>query len=264
MTGKPGPIVLLTDFGIAGHYAGVMHGVIHSINPDAKVIDLCHSINPQDISQGAFILERTFRYFPAGSIFVCVVDPGVGGKRRAIAAGAGGYFFVAPDNGLIFPALSLLAPREACEISNPDFMLHNVSSTFHGRDIFSPAAAHLSRGTPISSLGPPLNGGIVPLNFAGTETGAGFVRGRVIFADPFGNLITGIGQELYEGKGICRIRAGSREIGRLSESYSQAAPGELLAITGSLGTLEIAVNCGSAAETLGQWKDLPVEIEFLS
>ncbi|HML95534.1 MAG TPA: SAM-dependent chlorinase/fluorinase [Thermodesulfobacteriota bacterium] len=243
-----GIITLTTDFGAGDHYAGVMKGVIAGINPSAIVIDITHGIGAYNIAEAAFKLHASYGYFPGGAVHVAVVDPGVGSARRAIAAEAGGYLFVGPDNGVFSMVFDKSGVDRIIEITNPAFMLPSVSRTFHGRDIFAPAAAHLSRGVALEDLGnglssyerldirPPLDDGDV-------------IEGRAVYADRFGNLVTNIpGSVITEG---ARIRAGDMIIDGMSASYADGKEGELIALTGSSGFLEISINKGSALEFFG-------------
>ncbi len=150
-------IALLTDFGLADGDVGVMKGVIAGITPDAAIIDITHDVDPQNISSGAWILASAYRYFPKNTVFVCVVDPGVGSPRRAIAVHAGDWFFVGPDNGLFSYILAEQAMQAVVNLSNPAYQLPQVSATFHGRDIFAPAGAYLARGITLFELGPQID-----------------------------------------------------------------------------------------------------------
>ena len=248
MPGKrAGIVALLTDFGTVDPFVGVMKGVILSVHPRCRLVDISHQIPPGDVREAAYALRSTLDYFPTGTVFLCVVDPGVGSSRRAIAAEGGGRLFVAPDNGL----LTLAGPfRKVVEIKNSDLFLRPVSRTFHGRDIFAPAAAHLSRGAPLSRLGSPVLGlHLLPMPSV-TRKGRE-VRGEVTRIDRFGNLITNLHPSDLPGKADLVIRVGRRRIPGLSGSYSEVGEGSLLAIIGSEGFLEVAVRMGSAASTLG-------------
>lgn len=273
-----GLITLTTDFGLQDHYVGVMKGVIAGIAPQARVIDLCHAVPPQDIARGAYVLAASCRYFPPGTIHVAVVDPGVGSERRALAVEAGGWRWVAPDNGLlgwVFEALAELglavgAPEgpawrlgggaRAVVLEAREYQLPERSQTFHGRDVFAPVAAHLAKGVPLQRLGPPTATLLRLPRRLPERTPTGW-RGEVLHLDRFGNLVTNLRAAHCLG-GACRVRVAGREIAGLSPSY--AAMAELGAIIGSDGYLEIAVPGGNAAALLGAGPGTPVEVEPLA
>lgn len=251
--GKAKVIALLTDFGIEDYYVGSMKAVIAGINPGVQVIDISHHIPPQDIQEGAFVLYSAYRYFPEGTIFVAVVDPGVGTWRRVVCVKTKQHTFLAPDNGL----LTLIATREkvlfAVEVTNSSYFLPEVSSTFHGRDIFAPVAAHLSMGLKPTKLGKQIDD-LHTLPFPKPIIKEeGVLEGEVIHIDRFGNLITNIEQTWAEilDKGLKSILINDREIFNISHTYREVKVGELLALFGSLGHLEISVNLGNAKEVLG-------------
>lgn len=264
----PSIITLTTDFGTTDPYVGVMKGVILGINPQARLVDLTHAVGPQQVLQGSFLLGTAFRYFPPGAIHLAVVDPGVGSARRALAVQAEGHYFVAPDNGLLShalgalglikggrgqsPALTSLKPgmRAVC-LTNPRFWLHPVSSTFHGRDIFAPAAAHLSAGARLEELGETVSS-LLLYPLSPPRRRGGSILGRVLHIDRFGNLVTDIpGRDLPQGP--LTILVGGRAIQGLSSSYAEV-PGDgespLLAIVGSAGYLEVSARNTSAAALL--------------
>lgn len=237
-------ISLLTDFGYSA-YVGVMKGVILSINPEAKVVDLCHEIAPQDIRQAAFVLYTSYKYFPPDTIHVVVVDPGVGTSRNALIVVTEKARFVAPDNGVLGFVLEA-EEFKAFRLNNPRYWLPHVSTTFHGRDIFAPVAAHLSKGVPPEEMGEPLEQ-ITPLAFPQPRKKGNSIVGEVLFVDRFGNLITNIkGTDLPPGLPTVEIKG--RSIRGLSNSYAEAEG--LLALIGSSGYLEIAFKNGSAATEL--------------
>jgi S-adenosylmethionine hydrolase len=245
------PIALLTDFGTRDYFVASMKGVILSIDPAAVIVDIAHDIPPQDISEAAFTLRACYRDFPAGTIFVAVVDPGVGSARRAILAEAGGYYFIAPDNGLLGFVLDNEADARVFEISNPEFFAANISSTFHGRDIFAPAAAHLSRGADPAQFGPRISDYVCV-----SETKPNFseqgIEAEVIHIDRFGNLVINLSQNDLPGKFIIEI--GDRVIETQRKFYAEAPEGEIFSIMGSAGFLEISVRNGSAKDLLGAGK----------
>ena len=257
-------ITLLTDFGTQDEYVGVMKGVILTIHPSATIVDLCHAIPPQDIPSAARMLMAAYGYFPPNTVHVCVVDPGVGTERAILAARAGGRFFIAPDNGLLFPLLRQASSDALVRIENADLFLPRISGTFHGRDIFAPVAAHLARGVSLADLGPPTTiDEIVPLFLPEPRIiPQGGLVGRVTGADRFGNLLTDIearhidqllekgpGSGLEIGKPI-EIHVGGRIISGLSRSYGRPDGETCLAMMGSRGVLEISVSGGSAKDLL--------------
>ncbi len=241
-------IALLTDFGMADPYAGVVKGVLLSVNPGLKLIDITHEIGPQDVHQAAFVLGESYNFMPPGTIFLAVVDPGVGTSRRGIILEAGGYTFVAPDNGLL--TLPMLFEKDWCcvEIRNSDYFLKPVSSTFHARDVFAPVAAYLAAGKALESFGPSVSDP-VRLEFPRPKEMDGKIRGEVIYVDRFGNLITNIPRELLERAGgqIVRIKGTSLPF---VVTYSDVEPGRAAALVGSSNLLEIAVNQGRAVDLL--------------
>jgi S-adenosylmethionine hydrolase len=263
-------IALLTDFGTTDTYVGVMKAVMTRIYPAARFIDLTHEIPPQHVQQAAFTLLKTYRYFAPGTIFLVVVDPGVGSARRAISVEADDYFFVAPDNGVLSYVLDEADKKHVVELTNPAYQLVPLSNTFHGRDIFAPAAAHLAAGVPLGEFGPAvehiaqqLN---LPLKIEGSQ-----ITGQIISADHFGNLITSIGElhwtadnhlELNPRFGKqpekpIRFAAGKASLSvndhvltGIRRIYGESQAGDLMALVGSSGYLEIAVNQGNAAHFL--------------
>jgi S-adenosylmethionine hydrolase len=249
MIARMGVIALLTDFGLADPYVGMMKGVILGIAPETAIVDVTHEVPPQDVRAGAFFLAQAARHFPSGTVYVAVVDPGVGGARRALAVAAGGQIFVGPDNGLLDPALSGRGAPRAVEIREPRYLLPVRSSTFHGRDVFAPAAAHLVRGLPLSSLGPRATR-LVSLRWPVVRAvGRGERRGEILHVDRFGNLITNFAPaDVPRG---ATLRAGTFTANRLHRTYLDAAPGALVALVSSYGLVEIAVRDGSAAARLG-------------
>ena len=250
-----GIITLTTDFGAGDHYVGVMKGVIACINPSAVVIDITHGIEAYNIAEAAFKLHASYSYFPEGAIHVAVIDPGVGSARRAIAAEAGGYRFVGPDNGVFSMIFDKLGVDRMARITNPEFMLPTVSATFHGRDIFAPAAAHLSKGIALEELGDVLTS-YESLDIPQPHDDGDVITGSAIYADRFGNLVTNIlGAVVADTIGI---RAGDVTINSLSLNYANGKEGELIALVGSSGFLEISVNKGSAFEFFGRLPEVEV------
>ncbi len=256
-------ITLTTDFGLSDGYVGTMKGVILSIAPDARLVDISHGIAPQNIRQAACVLHAAAPYFPAGTIHLAVVDPGVGSARRALAIRTSRRMLVGPDNGLFTLFLADDPSAECHAITNPALMLPRVSSTFHGRDVFAPAAAHLARGVDIAQLGPRVTD---PVRFTiptPVQQPDGSWLGQVMYTDHFGNLITSVTADLLQRIGDVEIWIGSRRIASLCRTYAQAAPDELIALVGSAGHLEISIVNGNAAQTLGLGPDAPVVLRPL-
>jgi hypothetical protein len=245
-------ITLLTDFGLQDGYVASMKGVILEICPDAKLIDITHLIAPHDVRSAAFVLCSCYEYFPKGAIHLAVVDPGVGTERGAIAIRTGSCFFVGPDNGVFSLVLKKQAPWEARKLENRHFRKNPLSCTFHGRDLFAPAAAHIARGVPFDALGPLLDPTVV--QWSEPIIGKGEVKGEVIHIDRFGNAIVNVMLETLEIQGPVKewtVEAGKTVLNSIELTYGTAGAGEPLALTGSNGFIEIAVNRGNAASELG-------------
>jgi S-adenosylmethionine hydrolase len=249
-------ITLLTDFGNQDPYVGAMKGVILSLNPEAVLVDLTHEVPPQDTIAGAFLLSEAAPYFPPGTIHLAVVDPGVGTPRRALAAKARDKFWVGPDNGLFHLAFQEAPDLELVSLGNPDYFRESVSSTFQGRDIFAPVAAHLSLGTPLHALGPPITDPVA-LSWPQATFTPEAVRGEIVYVDGFGNLVSNIkGSDLlaWLSEKSHVIILGSLTLKGLAHTYGDVASGEFLALVGSHGYLEIACARGNAAKRLGVGK----------
>jgi S-adenosyl-L-methionine hydrolase (adenosine-forming) len=267
VTSSANAIALLTDFGYRDHYAGVMHGVIAKIAPAARTIDLTHGIPPQQIAAGALVLSQSWRFFPPRTIFLAVVDPGVGTERKAIAIDTrAGVRFVGPDNGLLFPAADAAGIKRIVELQSRRHRLPEVSATFHGRDIFAPAAAWLARGVAIDKLGPAVKQ-IVRLEFdGGVKQDARTLTGEVIYVDIFGNLITNLSRTRVDRFGSdfrqCRlsVRIRNRTPVGICTAYGDEPAGVPLATFGSFDLLEIAVRDGSAAEHFAAGAGTPVKL----
>jgi S-adenosylmethionine hydrolase len=258
----PRPVIaLLTDFGLNDHYVGSMKGAIAGICRDAVIVDLNHCVPPQDILTAAFELLASYRAFPHGTIFVVVVDPGVGTRRKAIAAAAGDYLFVGPDNGVFDLVFDELPPSLVVELTNPRYALAVISRTFEGRDRFAPAGAWLASGVSQTDLGPAVT---VErrLNFPRPIVGGSSVDGEVVHVDRFGNLVTNIDRRAWPGDVINRLDvavSGYRTV-RLVSTYAEAGPGEVVALFGGTDRLEIAVRSGNAAEALGVGRGTTVHV----
>jgi S-adenosyl-L-methionine hydrolase (adenosine-forming) len=250
-------VCFLSDFGLQDDFVGTCHGVIARIAPEARVIDVTHGIPAQAVLQGAVVLAGTLPYMPVG-VHLAVVDPGVGGVRRPVAIKDNeGRLFVGPDNGLLLPAADRAGIAEVRELANPAYALDSISRTFHGRDLFAPAAAHLARGVALSELGPPLApDALVRLDLPLPSLGADAVEGTMLYVDSFGNVALNLTREHVEGIGIVpgtRVELevdGRRYYAVSARTFADAAAGEVILYEDSYRTMSVAVSNGSAAETL--------------
>lgn len=244
-------ITLTTDFGLRDSYVAEMKAVIVSICPDVTIVDVSHEIPNFDVRTGAYMLASTAPYFPKGTIHVAVVDPGVGTKRRHLLIQTRQGFFVGPDNGLLFLAAEKQVVTSIREITNPKLMLLNVSSTFHGRDVFAPAAAHLANGVSPAEFGPEIQEAVEP-DFAKVTFKKGRLIGEVLHVDNFGNIITNVSeQELkhFKFRDTINIEVASRKMAiKFGKTYAETQPKETLTLVGSHGYVEIAINQGNAAK----------------
>jgi S-adenosylmethionine hydrolase len=262
----PPIVALITDFGLQDEYVGVMKGVILSVNPEARIVDVCHTIEPHGIVQAGRMLVSVTPYFPPETVFVVVVDPGVGGERDILAVRREGIVLLAPDNGLLSVWRDDWLSVEIVRVQQARYFLSRVSRTFHGRDIFAPVAGHLTRGIALKELGPAVApGGIQRVSVPKIRIeGEGEVRGTVIAVDRFGNLITDIHSEVLselermQPKRDWRIEVRQTRLYGLCSFYGEVDLGQPLALIGSRGTLEIAVNGGSAAVHLDAEAGTPV------
>ncbi len=264
---EPRIVTFTTDFGLQDAFVGIMHGVVLNIEPQTRIVDVCHSVASYDILDGAFTMAQAYRFFPPRTAHVIVVDPGVGSERRPILAETENYVFVAPDNGV----LSMIEAREpkftVRHITSERYFLEPVSRTFHGRDIFAAVAGWLSKGVEPADFGPEITDHVrLPLPTV-ERIGDNSLRGMVLKVDKFGNLITNIGEqeapELFAANvPPVSILISGETISRLCRSYAEGADGEYFAIIGSSGYLEIAARQASAAEKLGASVGSPVGIVF--
>lgn len=251
-------VTLLTDFGTADEYVGVMKGVLLSVNPHVTIVDLCHHLSPQDLEGAAYMLAAAYRYFPPDTVHVAVVDPGVGSQRAIVALQVEQHYFVGPDNGLFTLVIAHGAVRRAVQVANQALFLQPVSQTFHGRDIMAPVAGYLAQGKDILDLGPPVDPNSLARLVLPTAriVRPGLLVGIVTSVDRFGNLITNIRQAdlallgLHAGLQALEVHVGTTRIAGLSDAYSKAQIQQALALVGSRGYLEIAVNQGHAARRL--------------
>jgi S-adenosylmethionine hydrolase len=257
-------ITLTTDFGTGSPYAAVMKGVILSINPQATIIDITHEIAAQDVRQGAVVLDDVTERFPEGTIHVAVVDPGVGTDRAVLYARIGRQQYVCPDNGLLSRLTARTAPSKVIRITNREYFLEDVSSTFHGRDIMAPVAAQLSLGLDPDRLGPPADG-FAELDWPNVQLLADRIEGEVLKIDSFGNLVTNITAEMLAGRPtdervcvVCNIY----ETWGIYRAYGEQLPGMFIALIGSTGHLELAVVGDDAAARLGIPLGAPVTVSW--
>lgn len=255
----PPPIALLTDFGTSDQYVGVMKGVIANICPEARIIDLSHHIDPQDVTQAAFLLASSQDFFPQDTIFTCVVDPGVGTDRPIVCASFNDRMYLAPDNGLLSIVAAEHDENSFYAVENSEYFLSGAEgcrTTFDGRDVFAPVAAHLADGVSPEELGSPM-ARIKDLKLPHpVKTASGILAGQIIHVDQFGNLITNISAATLQATfraplRSIKVRVGGETVDGISPSYAEAEEDELVAVISSGGYLEVAVNQGSAAERLG-------------
>ncbi len=249
-------IALLTDFGEEDFFVASLKAVILNLNPEARIVDISHRIPSFDIESAGFVLFAAYRYFPENTIFVAIVDPGVGSKRRILLVRTEKYFFIAPDNGVLSLALSEETVRQVRSITNPAFFLTPASQTFEGRDKMAPAAAWLSKRTPIEAFGPAVKS-IHRRKIRKARIVGGEIHGRVLYADRFGNLITDVPAGMVrrlaakKGKESMALFVKGKRYGGLRESYSEAEKGEVFFLAGSLGLVEVSAREQSAALKIG-------------
>jgi S-adenosylmethionine hydrolase len=266
-TTRPPLIALLTDFGEQDHYVGALKGAILTVCPEANVVDVVHELPPHDVLGGAFALAASYAFFPRGTTFVAVVDPGVGSERRALAVAAAGYTFVGPDNGLLTLVLDRNAQAEVRAVTNQDLFRSEVSATFHARDVFGPVAAALAAGAPLASVGPPVRDPVRLHIPPVRAVGAGEWEAAILHVDRFGNLITTLDRPALD-RMLDEVDADPTElvvvvegeVMPLATTYTDVAEGEACALIGSSGYLEIAVHRGSAARLLGASRGAAVRV----
>ncbi len=259
---RSGVVTLLSDFGSRDTYVGQMKGVILTVAPDARIVDLTHEVRAQDVTEGAFQLATAWRTFPTGTVHVAVVDPGVGTSRRAIAFRFEGQFFVLPDNGLASFVLDGATPDDVVLLDRPAARLANVSFTFHGRDVFAPAGAQLARGMSLQELGSRLDPGtLIRLDFPGVDVEPGVVRGPVVSIDHFGSCRTFIRpDDLPAAPDRVTVRCGRAVVRGIVKTYGDVHEGRTLALFGSYGGLEISVRSGDAARAWELERGMTVEV----
>jgi len=258
-------VTLTTDFGVSDHYVGTIKGVIYSINPDAKIVDISNSVQSYDVLDGAITIAQAYKYFPADTVNMVIVDPGVGDTRRPIVAVTEKHIFIAPDNGV----LSMVYEREerlsVRHITSDHYFLQPVSQTFHGRDIFAAVAGWLSKGVEVSKFGEEITDFVRFAAPKPKKLNDKLTKGVILKADKFGNLITNIRPqdvpELFlDEPPEFKILVGKHEVTKMKKAYAQGTPGEVFGILGSMGYLEIATNRGAAARMLGADKGSDVGV----
>jgi hypothetical protein len=260
-------VSLLTDFGTADYFVGAMKGAVLSANPSAHVVDITHEVPPYDIEAGAFTLRAAFETFPAGTVHVAVVDPGVGSVRRAVAVVGGGHAFVGPDNGLFGHVYERVGTFKVFHLTNEKYFRQGVSATFHGRDVFAPVAGALSRGVGAEELGPEVSDFVRLPSAAPARRPDGTLAAAVIHVDRFGNCVTNVTRQELSGEAVARgahLVVAGREVRSFRRFFAEAegARGEPFAVWGSAGFLEVAVFRGSAARALGVTRGAAVEVKF--
>ncbi|RLA92656.1 MAG: hypothetical protein DRG69_08490 [Deltaproteobacteria bacterium] len=242
-------VAILTDFGTRDNYVGLIKGVILSITKNVNIVDITHEVSPASIEEGAFLLWKSYRYFPEGTVFLVVVDPGVGSKRRGICIKTKRYFFVGPDNGVLSIAAGEDGIRGIYSLEERRFFLKNISSTFHGRDIFAPVAAHISSGVEVYYLGPKITH-LKKISLPSPSIRGNTLEGEVIYIDRFGNLVTNISPSLFEsfleGRKF-QARIGKRTFVTLCRYYEQGGKTRPFFITGSFSFMEVSLRQGSAS-----------------
>ena len=261
----PDPIITLTtDFGTSDHLVGAMKGVILNINPAARIVDINHHVTPFDVLDGALSIANAYQYFPPRTIHIVVVDPGVGTNRRPLLVSGEKQYFVAPDNGV----LSMVFARESCIVRNITsqlYFLSPISPTFHGRDIFAPTAAWLSKAFQTEAFGEEITD-YVRFTVPKAKPAGDVVKGVVLRVDAFGNLMTNLTAEDEPAaaveSGAIKLSVGGKEIRKFAQTFASGTPGEPIALFGSAGYLEIAVNRGSAARTLGVNRGAEVTLDL--
>lgn len=265
MSATSGIITITTDFGTKDGYVAAMKGVMLGICPDARFVDISHEVEPQDVMGGAFVLRNVADHFPEGTVHLAVVDPGVGTERRPIAVSVDGHRFVGPDNGLFSLVLAGRQPESIVSLSNPEIWTRpDPSSTFHGRDVFAPAAAHLAAGRPMAELGEPVES-LTSMHWALPISDDQGIQGWVVHVDRFGNCITNISRDLVSDvsdERSFKCYVGNAIIQELNRTYAVATPGDPTLLFNSNDMLEIAVYRHNASELLDIRKGAPVNLVF--
>ena len=260
-------VTFLSDFGLQDDFVGTCHGVIKRIAPEAQIIDITHGIPAQEILQGALVLANTVPYMPVGA-HLAVVDPGVGSSRRPLALrDREGRFYVGPDNGLLVPAADRAGIEAAHELANPDYALESISRTFHGRDLFAPAAAHLAKGVDIGELGPPLDpDALVRLDLPQPDLRPDRIAGTVLYVDSFGNIALNVTREhvnevgIVPGTQVELELGGERFFAVAARTFADARPGDIMLYEDSYRNMSVAISGGNAAEMLHARAGQPIRI----
>jgi S-adenosyl-L-methionine hydrolase (adenosine-forming) len=260
-------ITFLSDFGLKDDFVGTCHGVIKRIAPEAEIIDITHGIPPQSVLQGALVLANTIGFMPVG-VHLAIVDPGVGGPRRPLVLrDKEGRTYVGPDNGLLLPAASRQGIEAAHELANPEYALESISRTFHGRDLFSPAAAHLALGIPLSELGPPVDpDGLVRLDLPEPIVVDGAIHATFLYVDSFGNIALNLDRDDVEALGILtgsRVElelSGERYYAVMARTFADARPGDVILYEDSYKNMSLAISRGNAARMLHASPGQPILI----
>jgi S-adenosylmethionine hydrolase len=267
----PPIVALLTDFGSQDHYAGAVKGAVLSACPEVLLVDVTHGLPAHDVDEAAFALAAAYRAFPARTVFLAVVDPGVGSERRGLAVGAGGYLFVGPDNGLFTLVLSAHPEARIHALTNAGLFRHEVSPVFHARDVFGPVAGHLARGLALDEVGPAIDDPVLlPIENA-QRRGDGDWEATVVHVDGFGNLTTDLTRDVLDEIVRAAASAGGEvvvvadgEVLPLARTYADVAEGEGCALAGSSGRLEVAVNRGRASERFNAAKGSTVRVRTIA
>lgn len=258
-------ITLITDFGTCDHYVAVMKGVILGIAPDVQIVDVTHEIEPHNVLHGAFVLQQTWSWYPPGTIHVVVVDPGVGYDRRIVLTQLDGHYVIAPDNGLMTLVVRDRPDHVAFILDNEKYFLPSVSATFHGRDIMAPVAAHLARGVAPADFGARADRLHLLTAVEPIPLPAGGYEGRVVYGDRFGNLVTNIGETQLSLLGgsveSWHVLINGLSIGPIRKTYAEVPEADALAVIGSCGLLEVAVNRGRALDRFGPTESIKIEIQ---
>jgi S-adenosylmethionine hydrolase len=258
-------ITLTTDYGTGDHLVGVMKGVILSINPEVQIVDITHGVLAHDILDGALTIGQAYNYFPPKTIHVVVVDPGVGTPRRPILVASDQHYFVAPDNGVLSAVYDQTEALYAWHITSEHYFRNPISNTFHGRDVFAPVAAWLSKSWQTSAFGDPITD-FTRFGIPKPKANGNTIKAVVLKVDNFGNLITNVKAEdapaLTAADGKFTIRVGSGEVKKVLQTFAQGTPGEAFGVIGSSGYLEISLNKGNAARSLGAVRGAEVTVEL--
>ena len=258
-------ITLTTDYGASDHFTAVMKGVILSINPEVNIVDITHSVLAHDILDGAMAIGQAFRYFPPKTIHVVVVDPGVGTERRPLLVAGDQHYFVGPDNGVLSSVYEQSESLHVWNMISEHYFRQPVSKTFHGRDIFAPVAAWLTKSWQTSSFGEPITD-FVRFAIPKAKVNGNQVQGAVLRVDHFGNLITNVTVEdvpdLLVASGNLKINVGNGQVSKVVRTFAEGAAGEVVGLIGSSGYLEISVNKGNASRTLGVGRGAEVTVEL--